>query len=204
MAESLPFGSAAWTSGEEYGGEYAVHINQFIDKINEKALLSYASLLRGIQPCILSPEFSVESFNLVRKIQFDDGLEWVVRLRMPPMLNEGSGMASPPSRERIMLDIQSELATMDQNTDIPIPRVYAYNLNAQNAVGCPFSIIEYIDGNTAEEVSRNYSGEHEGIPAQFEEKFWRHVAKIMIQLASIRLPKIGSIIRDGSDSFVAG
>ncbi|KAM3548685.1 hypothetical protein MY1884_009073 [Beauveria asiatica] len=207
MAESLPFGSAAWTSGEEYGGEYAVRINQFMDKINEKALLSYASLLRGGELCTLSPEFSVGSFNLVRKIQFDDGVEWVVRLRMPPMLGEGSGMASPPSRESMILDIQSELATMEfvrQNTDIPIPRVYAYNLNAQNAVGCPFSIIEYVDGNTAEEVSRNYPGEHEGIPAQFEEKFWRHVAKIMIQLASIRLPKIGSIIRDGSDSFVAG
>lgn len=91
-----------------------------------------------------------------------------------------------------------------QNTDIPIPRVYAYDLNEQNAVGCPFSIIEYVDGNTAEEVSRTYPGEHEGIPAQFEEKFWRQVAKIMVQLASIRLPKIGSIIRDGSDSFVAG
>lgn len=113
MAGSLPFGSAAWTSGEEYGGEYSVRINQFIDKINEKALLSYASLLRGGQPCTLSPEFSVGSFNLVRKIQFDDGVEWVVRLRMPPMLGEGSGMASPPARERMILDIQSELATME-------------------------------------------------------------------------------------------
>lgn len=77
-------------------------------------------------------------------------------------------------------------------------------MNDQNDVGCPFSIIEYVDGNTAEEVSQTYPGEHEGIPAQFQEKFWRQVAKIMVQLASIRLPKIGSIIRDGSGSFVAG
>ncbi|KAK3181218.1 hypothetical protein K4F52_007494 [Lecanicillium sp. MT-2017a] len=132
-------------------------------------------------------------------------------------------MASPPARERMLLEMQSELATMEfvrlvlyesfshgaksfhsQNTDIPIPRVYAYDLSDQNAVGCPFSILEYINGNTAEEVSRTYPGEHEGIPAQFEEKLWRQVAKIMVQLASIRLPKIGSIIRDGSSSFVAG
>lgn len=42
---------------------------------------------------------------------------------------------------------------------------------------------------TAEEVSRTY---------QFEEKFWRQVAKIMVQLASIQLPKIGSIYQDGN------
>ncbi|OAR05683.1 hypothetical protein LLEC1_06409 [Akanthomyces lecanii] len=207
MADPLPSGSAAWTNGEEYGGEYAERINQFIQQINEKALLSYASSLRGNQPCTLSPKFSVGSFNFVRKIQFDDGVGWAARLRMPPMPEERSAVASPPAREMMLLDMQSELATMEfvcQNTDIPIPRVYAYSLDAQNAIGCPFSIIEYIDGNTAEEVSRSYPGEHEGIPAQFEEKFWRHIAKIMIQLASIRLPKIGSIIRDDSDSFVVG
>lgn len=91
------------------------------------------------------------------------------------------------------------------NTDIPIPRVYGYSLDAQNTVGCPFSIIEYINGNTAEEVARNHPGEHHGgIPAHLQEKFWRHIAKIMIQLASIRLPQIGSITRDGLDSFVVG
>ncbi|KAI0096980.1 hypothetical protein GGR51DRAFT_578541 [Nemania sp. FL0031] len=207
MADSLPFGSAAWTNGEEYGGEYAERINQFVHKINTKALLSYASSLRGNQLCTVSHEFSVGSFNLVRKIQFDDGVEWIVRLRMPPMPDRGSSTASPPARKRMRLDMQSELATMEfvrQNTDIPIPRVHAYDLNDQNAIGCPFSIIEYVNGNTAEEVSRTYPGEHEGIPAQFEEKFWRQVAKITVQLASIRLPKIGSIIRDGSDSFAAG
>ncbi|KAF1960332.1 hypothetical protein CC80DRAFT_544786 [Byssothecium circinans] len=207
MADCLPFRSAAWTSGAEYGGEYAKRINQFNDKINQRALLTYASLLRGSRPCTLSPKFSVGSFNLVRKIQFDDGVEWIVRLRMPPIPDQGSGMASPPTRERMLLDMESELATMEfvrQNTDIPIPRVYAYDLNEQNAVGCPFSIIELVEGNTAEELSRTYPGEHEGIPAQFEEKFWRQVAKIMVQLASIRIPKIRSIIRDGSDSFVVG
>lgn len=66
--------------------------------------------------------------------------------------------------------------------------------------------MEYVHGNTAEEVSRTYPGEHEGIPAQFQEKFWRQVAKTMLQLASIRLPKIGSILRDEADpdSFIVG
>ncbi|KAK0655341.1 hypothetical protein B0T16DRAFT_319992 [Cercophora newfieldiana] len=206
MVHPLPVGSAAWTGGEEYGGEYSERIHQFIDKVNQKALLSYASALRENRPCTISREFSVGSFNLVRKIQFDDGVEWIARLRMPPMPDQGR-RAVPPAVEGILLDMESELATMEfvrQNTDISIPKVYGYDLNDQNPVGCPFSILEYIHGNTTEEVSRTYPGKHEGIPAPFEEKLWRQVAKIMVQLASIRLSKIGSIIRNEADpeSFV--
>jgi len=82
--------------------------------------------------------------------------------------------------------------------------VYAYKLDENNTVGCPFSIMEYIHGNTAEEMSQSYPGDHEGIPAEFEEKFWRQLAQSMIRLASVRLPQIGSITRDESGSFVVG
>lgn len=64
--------------------------------------------------------------------------------------------------------------------------------------------MEYIHGNTAEEMSQSYPGDHEGIPAEFEGKLWRQVAQSMIQLASVQLPQIGSITRDESGSFVVG
>jgi hypothetical protein len=66
--------------------------------------------------------------------------------------------------------------------------VYAYKLDENNAVGCPFSIMEYIHGNTAEEMSQLYPGDHEGILAEFEENFWHQLAQSMIRLASVRLP----------------
>lgn len=118
MADSLSVGSAAWTGGEEYAGEYSERINQFTDQINQKALLGYASALRGNRPCTISREFSVGNFNLVRKTQFDDGVQWIARLRMPPMPDQDGGAVSPVpetgcGRGRILLDMQSELATME-------------------------------------------------------------------------------------------
>ncbi|KEZ43661.1 hypothetical protein SAPIO_CDS4269 [Scedosporium apiospermum] len=111
--------------------------------------------------------------------------------------------------QSIVSEMQSELATMEfvrQNTNIPIPKVYGYDLNDQNTVGCPFSFLGYVHGNTAEEVARSFPGGHEGIPEQFEEKFWRQFAEVMIQLASVRMPKIGSITRDEADptKYVVG
>ncbi|KAG8406148.1 hypothetical protein J3458_021475 [Metarhizium acridum] len=209
MADSLPLGNAAWTGVGGCVEEYAERINKFVDKIDSKALESYASSLRGNQPCTISAEFSVGNFNLVRKIQFRDGVECIVRLRMPPMPVAGqlNDMVSPQAREKRLLEMESELATMEfvrQNTDIPIPKVYAYDRDEQNAVGCLFSMIEYVHGNTAEEVSQSYPGNQERIPEPFREKILTPIANIMTQLASVRLPKIGSIFRDAAGSFVVG
>jgi hypothetical protein len=224
MAGASAFGSAAWTGGEEYGGEYTERIDDFLCKVNTSALLSYASSLRGNRSCTLSREFSVGNFNLVRKLEFEDGVSWIARLRMPSMpdstpvppliLKKRCAWACSPNSTRWtsfgiyhLGRLFPSCLTLNfhrQNTDIPIPRVYGYDLDPGNSIGCPFSLLEYIHGNTAEEVSRHYPGDHEGVPAQFEEKFWRQIAKIMIQLGSIRLSRIGSIIRDGSGSFVVG
>ncbi|KAK3393504.1 hypothetical protein B0H63DRAFT_516690 [Podospora didyma] len=92
---------------------------------------------------------------------------------------------------------------ISRKTDIRIPKLYAYDLRNQNNTGCPFYLLEYIHGNTAEEVSRTYLGDHEGIPTQFEEKFWRQVAKIMTQPASVRLPKMGSGPYNSAAEFYA-
>ena len=61
--------------------------------------------------CTVSREFSVGNVNLVREIQFDDGA-WIARLQMPPIPDQDGGIVLP-SCERSLLDIQSELATME-------------------------------------------------------------------------------------------
>lgn len=88
-----------------------------------------------------------------------------------------------------------------QNTSIPIPQVYGSNLGLgpENPVGCPFFLLEYIHGSTAEHMSRAHpGGDREGIPEEFRAKFWAQLASVVLQLAAVRLPKIGSIVRDGA------
>lgn len=103
---SLPVGSSAWTGGQEYEGEYAERISEFIERINQQAVLDYASELREQRPCTMSAEFSVGNDNLVRNIKFDDGVEWIARFRMPALSDGGSASTS-------RLEMQSELDTME-------------------------------------------------------------------------------------------
>ncbi|KAI1181902.1 hypothetical protein F5B17DRAFT_450768 [Nemania serpens] len=100
-------GSNAWTGGKEYKGDHALRIDHFNGTVNLEALRAYASELQKNQPCNVSPNFSVGQDNLVRKITFDDGVEWIARLRMSPMKGE------PGTANMISLDLRSELATME-------------------------------------------------------------------------------------------
>lgn len=94
-------------------GNTLIESRNFISHIDNKALLSYTSSLRDGQLCTLSPKFSVESFNFVRKVAFGDGVEWIARLRMPPIVNKDGEPSSAPSSERVRLEMESELATME-------------------------------------------------------------------------------------------
>lgn len=53
---------------------------------------------------------------MVRKIRFDDGVEWIARLRMSPTVDpEQQTTARPPEQkygEYVVLEMRSELATM--------------------------------------------------------------------------------------------
>lgn len=65
-----------------------------------------------------------------------------------------------------------------------------------NPIGCAFILMDYIHGNTASYLSRVYPGNHEGIPPAFQSKFWQQIGRFMSELATLRLPRIGSIFHD--------
>ncbi|WEW61183.1 hypothetical protein PRK78_006673 [Emydomyces testavorans] len=197
-------GSDAWTGGEEYQEEYALRIKHFQQAFVSSALLAKASSLRHNIRCNLSDKFSVGNFNYVKKVIFEDGVEWIARLRMPPI----EGAEANLEKEQIVYEMQSEIATMEfvrRHTNIPVPKVHAYEFRENNnPVGVPYSLMDYVHGSTAEELSNSYPGDHEGIPEKYADKFMRQVAQIMVQLAALRLPKIGSIVPMEKDSTESG
>ncbi|KJZ73501.1 hypothetical protein HIM_07057 [Hirsutella minnesotensis 3608] len=207
MAALPPTGSAALTSDGKPADEFKKRVSGFVNTgINQHALLAFASEARGGRLCTLSADVSVCKRNVIRTIRFNDGVKWVARLRIPSW--PGS-LQSRACSDKVTADMRSELATMEflrRKTDIPIPEVYAYNLDTPNPVGCPFIIAQHVHASTAEHMSKAYPGHHEGVPPRYQHKFFKQLAGIMVKLASVRLPKIGSITRtEGSkDRFVIG
>ena len=107
MTNPTPLGSDAWIGADRYNNAYTKRIVDFMNALNEQALQAYASRLRDHRPCTLSDKFSVGTTNLVRKLQFNDGVEWIARLRMPP--SEGNTL----DKEKALTEMQCELDTME-------------------------------------------------------------------------------------------
>ena len=85
MAAAL--GSESWKNADDYeeGDETHPRATTSAANIDWNPLNSLASTMRDDTTCHLSPRFSPEHYNLVKRITFADGVSWVARLRLPEL-----------------------------------------------------------------------------------------------------------------------
>jgi aminoglycoside phosphotransferase (APT) family kinase protein len=116
--------------------------------------------------------------------------------------------------------IRYEVATMRfvaANTSIPVPKVYHYGTAAENPSGLgPFIIMEYIDHhqNMSRELLDPLRPAHEppvlnpDIKKDKLEYLYSQMANILLQLSSLKFPRIGSLVegnkQETSSVFVRG
>ena len=79
-------GSDSWVGADVYDSDddLNVQIVDFFNKIKWDLLASIASRHRDDVTCRYAAKYSIGQFNLVRRLNFDDGVSWVVRVRLPP------------------------------------------------------------------------------------------------------------------------
>ena len=197
-------GSDAWLDANEIDEESELHTRAtaFVAAIKWEQLKTLASGIRGMA-CELSDKYSLGHYNLVKKLEFLDGVSWIVRLRLPQLPSVFGTREAMKSADCMSI----EIATMNYirlNSDIPVPEVFGYNLNADNTVGAPYIFMSYIHGTIAAELQQAKECRTGvfGSPEQ-DLHFWTQMAEYHVQLASLTFDKIGSIHRDG-DNFIIG
>ncbi|KAF2182611.1 hypothetical protein K469DRAFT_669624 [Zopfia rhizophila CBS 207.26] len=181
------------------------NINQerSLNSVNWKALEEYAIKVKRKYSgnyndeitCRLSAEYSMGGLNVVRRLDFHDATSWVARLQ----LHE----STPESLQRLVHEVHTIQVVRDRSK-IPVPEVFAYEANCSNAVGVAFMIMESIPGDTAMDSFGGWC-EHRGrTPPHFKDKFHTTMAEIQVEMASIRFPKIGSIIQLSDGTYSVG
>ena len=139
------------------------------------------------------PKPSCGSFNLVFKLEFSDGVSWI--LRIPRHTEDGHYI------DRVTRFIRSEATTMSflrKNTSIPIPEVFEFDETVENEIGAPYSLMKFVEGHIVGEVWFDSNG-----PTPLEERRLRileTVASAMSQLSKFSFAEIGSLeFLEGSD-----
>ncbi|KXG54388.1 uncharacterized protein PGRI_075320 [Penicillium griseofulvum] len=90
------------------------------------------------------------------------------------------------------------------HSDVPVPRVLAYELDENNAVGVAFILIEVLPGSVAIDALGGYDVHRGVIPREHRQTFYRSVARQHVQLTSLRLPQIGSVARNHNGGYECG
>jgi hypothetical protein len=162
----------------------------------ENKLTSLASQYRDDQPCT-SGKISFGSFHVCVRVEFEDGLDWIVRLPLPYRLLEPN---THTEKEVTILHF------LRQKTQIPVPEVigYGYGASACPKLG-PYIITKYVHGIPLEDwfKDRRYSHDHPDAPPRLRidigddiiRKVYRQAAAIILELFSLKFSSIGTLRR---------
>ncbi|TLD03910.1 hypothetical protein PgNI_11274, partial [Pyricularia grisea] len=172
--------------------------------IDYPALLDYAlnvrlSSLQVSSPpfskCVLLPQLNFGGLHLVRLIKFDDDEIWVVRIQ----LNGGTQQAT----QRLVGEVHV-LSLVRERTRIPVPSIFAFESTTENPVGVPFFLMEFVPGDTVMDSFGGYEVHRGQIPQHHKPSFVRQVAKLQVEMASVRFPQIGTVIKQHDGSYTIG
>ncbi|KAK2037739.1 hypothetical protein LZ31DRAFT_509183 [Colletotrichum somersetense] len=169
--------------------------NVCLQRTDWGALCKIASHSKDGVPCEPLECYTVGGSFLARLIHFQDGIRWVARVQLHEPTQETS------ERLRIELDTMFLLRS---RTKAPVPQVFAFALDA-DLTGSAFVLLEYLPGNNAADQAHDYVRTDWGlVPPQNRPAFYRTMAAAQVQIASARLPKIGTVIRNNDGSFNVG
>ncbi|KAJ5420914.1 hypothetical protein N7465_003433 [Penicillium sp. CMV-2018d] len=91
-----------------------------------------------------------------------------------------------------------------EHSSLPVPQVYAYEFDENSPVSAAFILMELLPGSVAMDALGGYEAHRGVIPREYRQNFYRSVANCHVQLASLRLPKIGTIVRNREGGYECG
>ncbi|TQN64536.1 hypothetical protein CSHISOI_10890 [Colletotrichum shisoi] len=160
-----------------------------------KALCQIASHNNGEIPCEPLQHYAVGGSSLARLIRFQDGNCWVARIQLEE--------PTPDTSQKLRTELDTMFLLIAQ-TKAPVPRIFAFELDGKSTRSA-FVLLEFLPGNNATDQARDYERIDWGlIPLQNRLVFYRTMAAAQVQIASARLPQIGSVIRNKDGSFSVG
>lgn len=174
MAKAVStFSGFVWNKMEHYAADsqFISRKERCIKSLNEDALVAYAAACKGVD-CQLLPETTMGGLHLIRLLQFTDGVKWIARIQLDASTKESAAR------------LRSEIGTMDlirEQSTIPIPKVYGYQLFDSNSTGVAFMLIECFSGNAAMDLGGGYEAHRGSIPSERKLDFFRAIAEIQVR-----------------------
>lgn len=183
----------------EVGSAYHDRATILLSQANWTGLLQRCTELRKVS-CQLSEQYSIGHDNMVRRIEFDDGVSWVARLRLPKM-EDNDKLAD---RDAMFMEVSS-MRFLKIRTSILVPELFDFSLDVDNAIGAPYMLMEYVDAATAERQQAVLDCERDTFgTAEQDCRFRAQMAEIQAELVSHRFDRIGALYSSSNGESEVG
>lgn len=195
--------SSSWIPALEGNGPESIQaFREFLTTIDFEKLAHIAAVIRGVGRA--SPEINPKIYqrgalNVIFEILFLDGVSWVARISLPQATCYPESTRPPDAflRERKFIS-KSEVDTQKyvrENTSIPVPEIFHADLSYDGGgVGAPYILMEGIQG-------KKLRAEFAKLPLDVQEKVYRQVARVVIELSNLTFPRIG-LLRANKENVV--
>ncbi|KAF2489589.1 hypothetical protein BU16DRAFT_585838 [Lophium mytilinum] len=196
--DSSAFSGYKWTAIESLDPENfseALALRS-LETVDWDALLNYATQKRDGVPCSLFPDnIAMGGSQLVRLIQFEDQKQWIAKLRMPSseLCDEPYGIQWSLAGGNTLCEVAIN-ALLRERTSIPVPEIYAYEMEDEYGVHAPFMLMEAMEGNTVPDLTGT-----PGVPEEHFADFMERIAEIHVELSQLQMPEIGAIASKDPD-----
>lgn len=129
--------------------------------------------MRNGRTCRLLQDIGLGLNHMVRIIEFDDNVRWIARLRMPPLSSK-----DPNTAKLIMAHEYNTMSLIKQKTSIPIPQVYAIELDPECRVKAQFLLMDCLRGNAGIDLGLQ-------VPSNYKHRVFTKMAEIQVCCRSL-------------------
>jgi hypothetical protein len=166
-------------------------------EVNISILQDIASQLRDGLPCACleqSENDNFRAYNLVFNLQFVDGIVWIARL---PAICRAIRPFNDKVYQQTMQSMIDTMLFVDQNTSLPVPRIYGFDVTCENDLGRPYVIMSKSRGEPLWDFINQDWKQY----APAFRKIIRQWGTYSMELASFRFKSIGSLRRKVDGRF---
>ncbi|KAH8196701.1 hypothetical protein TruAng_009130 [Truncatella angustata] len=189
-SKSPQINSLNWST-TEFDGDL---VHEAIQRTDWAKLCELASQQNNGLSCVPLDKITNGLHNLVRLLEFSNQTRWVARISLYKSVAES-------------MKLRSEIAVMQfikDRSDLPVPEIFAYEVDENNAIGVPFILMEFIPGSTAMDAAGGYENHKGQIPLAHRQSFYRSVAECHVRMTDLRFSKIGTIFRTENGEYDIG
>jgi hypothetical protein len=182
--------STSWSTVQEFLQNSDSETADCFHQTQWDELSRIASSLAGNSECIALDQVASGLNNIVRLLEFSDKTRWVARVHIRRSTYPHISSAK----------LRNEVATMQfikAHSDLPVARVFAYDVDENNPVNGAFILMELLPGSVAMDALGGYDVHRGVIPREYRQNFYRSVAKCHVR------PFPGLQTRLGSQSLIS-